>query len=78
MATIAAIKIEATAVNLPTLSKLACDGSCCEKFLNISIVKIVLTLLVIDASEDTIAAIKAAKVNPSSPFGRSVIMLGYA
>ena len=65
-------------MNLPTLSKVCCDGSFFEKFLNMSIVKIVLTLLVIDASEDTIAAINAAKVNPSSPFGSNVIMLGYA
>ena len=77
-ATNAAIKIEETAVNLPTFIKLACDGSFLEKFLNTSIVKMVLTLLVIEANEDTIAAISAAKVNPSNPFGRSVIMLGYA
>ena len=34
-----------------------------------SIVKIVLTLFVIDAKEETIAATKAANVNPKIPFG---------
>ena len=41
-------------------------------------VKIVETLFVIDASEDTIAATKAAKIIPLRPTGISVIRLGYA
>ena len=41
-----------------------------------SIVKIVLILFVIEASDETIAAIKAAKVKPNSPFGKRDIMVG--
>ena len=43
-----------------------------------SIVKIVLTLFVIDAKEETIAATKAANVNPKIPFGSNDIIIGYA
>ena len=43
-----------------------------------SIVKIVLTLFVIDAKEETIAATKAANVNPKMPFGSNDIIIGYA
>jgi hypothetical protein len=35
-------------------------------------------LLVIDANEETIAAISAAKVNPSKPLGSNDIIIGYA
>ena len=35
-------------------------------------------LLVIEASEETIAAISAAKVSPKSPFGNKDIIVGYA
>ena len=39
----------------------------------------VLILFVIDAKEETIAAINAAKVSPNKPFGKSSsIILGYA
>ena len=41
-------------------------------------VKIVLILFVIEASEEIIAAINAAKVNPNKPFGNSDIIIGYA
>ena len=41
-------------------------------------VKIVLTLFVIDANEDTIAATNAAKVKPSRPLGYKDIIMGYA
>ena len=39
-------------------------------------VKIVLMLLLIDANEDTIAAISAAKVKPRRPLGNKDIMVG--
>ena len=37
-----------------------------------------LILLVIDAKEETIAAIHAAKVNPNNPLGSKDIIIGYA
>ena len=39
-------------------------------------VKIVLTLFVMEAREETMAAIKAAKVNPSNPVGKRLIIAG--
>ena len=41
-------------------------------------VNIVLILFVIDANDETIAAISAAKVRPSNPFGNNDIIVGYA
>ena len=41
-------------------------------------VKIVLILFVIEASEEIIAAINAANVNPNKPFGNNDIIIGYA
>ena len=43
-----------------------------------SMVKIVLTLFVIEAKEETIAATSAAKVKPSNPLGNKDIIIGYA
>jgi hypothetical protein len=43
-----------------------------------SIVNMVLMLFVIDAKDETIAAISAAKVSPSNPFGNNYIIIGYA
>ena len=41
-------------------------------------VKIVLILFVIEANDETIAAIKAAKVRPKIPLGNKDIIIGYA
>ena len=37
-----------------------------------------LILLVIEARDETMAAISAAKVNPSNPWGSKDIIIGYA
>ena len=41
-------------------------------------VKIALILFVIEASEEIMAAINAANVNPNKPFGNNDIINGYA
>ena len=43
-----------------------------------SIVKMVEMLFIIEASDDTIAAIRAANTSPAKPVGRSFITSGYA
>ena len=75
-ATITATNKERTTVFLPMLINLDSETWFLENFLYISIVKIVLILFVIDANEETIAAIKAAKVNPNKPLGKSDIIVG--
>ena len=73
-----AIKILIQATFLPIFTKEASDTSLLEKFLYTSMVKIVLILFVIEASEEIMAAINAANVNPNKPFGNSDIINGYA
>ena len=73
-----AIKILIQATFLPIFTKEASDTSLLEKFLYTSMVKIVLILFVIEASEEIMAAINAANVNHNKPFGNSDIINGYA
>ena len=78
-ATIKAINIDITTADLPMWIRFDCDISFFEKDLHTSIVKIVLMLLVIDAKDETIAEINAAKVNKSNTLGyNSIIIVGYA
>ena len=75
-ATTTAINKEMTTAFLPIAINLDSETWFFENFRYISIVKMVLMLFVIDAKEETIAAIKAAKVKPSNPFGRRDIIVG--
>ena len=72
------INNEKITVFLPILINLDSEILFLENFLYISMVKIVLMLFVIEASDDTIAAIRAAKVKPNNPLGSKDIMVGYA
>ena len=67
---------DTTTVILPTFIRLNWDTSLPLKYLYMSIVNIVLMLLLIDANDETIAAINAAKVKPRSPLGNKDIIVG--
>ena len=75
-ATITAINKDSTTAFLPVLISFDSDIWLFENLRYISIVKIVLILLVIDARDETMAAIRAANVRPNNPLGRSDIIVG--
>ncbi len=65
---------EVRATHRPTKTNFLSVTSLAMNCLYISMVKIVLTLLVIDANDETIAATNAAKVKPSRPEGSNDII----
>ena len=72
-----AIAIDTITADLPIKIRFDWEISFFENDLQTSIVKIVLILFVMEAKDETIAAIKAAKVRPSNPLGNnSIIIVG--
>ena len=76
LATIIAISMAENATTRPIVTRCFCEVSSGLKCRYMSIVKMVEMLLVIEASDETIAAISAANTRPLRPIGSRVMAIG--